>query len=391
MPSKRRNELTAGIFVMASLAIAVGVVIWLGASKLFQPPAHEAVFGADLSFGSAGLAEGNFVQVGDKVVGQIKEIRFDPKAKLTLDQKEGKAPPGGTVYIAEISDGSVQVHSDGSAVVATGLVGQGKLVITSLGTTTQPAADAGHPVRIAGGLDRAMADIGDTAKRLREIAEVVQKELSPDEAGAILGKIRAVVSDLCKAMANVKTAAADINDMTADAKPKVSKALSAVADTAEKIKQYTDKDIGDILAKLRDVNTDVLKIARDLQAVAAQAKEVVLVNRESVDEIVDNMNQVSANLKSASKEIRRNPWRLFYKPDEKEVQSTNVYDAARAFSNGAEQLDQAMVKLTGLSKAYPDGIPADNEELKRIREHIKESFEKFNKAEQALWKELTKP
>ena len=114
------------------------------------------------------------------------------------------------------------------------------------------------------------------------------------------------------------------------------------------------------------------------------------VNRENIDEIIDNMGQVAANLKSASKEIRRNPWRLLYRPKKGELRSQDIHDAARAFSNGAAQLDQALAKLKGLAATHPDGVPKDDPQLKKIAEQIKETFEKFTDAEKALWKELLK-
>jgi methyl-accepting chemotaxis protein len=176
--------------------------------------------------------------------------------------------------------------------------------------------------------------------------------------------------------------------MTADARPKLSDTLTAVRDTAQQIRKYTKEDVADLLAKLREVNTEILKIAKDFASVSSEVKEVVLLHRGNVDEMIDNMALVSANLKATSKEIRRNPWRLLYKPDEKELHSQNIYEAARAFVNGAEQLDQAVAKMTGLAKAHPEGIPSDDPTLLKVRAHLEETFGKFSKAEQALWKEL---
>ena len=72
------------------------------------------------------------------------------------------------------------------------------------------------------------------------------------------------------------------------------------------------------------------------------------------------------------------------------MHSQNVHDAARAFSNGASQLDQALAKLKGLAASHPKGVPANDPQLKKIAEQIKETFEKFTDAEKALWKELLK-
>ena len=81
----------------------------------------------------------------------------------------------------------------------------------------------------------------------------------------------------------------------------------------------------------------------------------------------------------------RNPWRLIHKPEEPEIRSQNIHDAARAFSNGAEQLDQALAKLKAV-----DPKTVAPEQIKKIQDHLRKTFENFSKAEQALWKEFTK-
>ena len=80
----------------------------------------------------------------------------------------------------------------------------------------------------------------------------------------------------------------------------------------------TKNDVAAVLADLRQINSKVLKIAGDFSEITAQAKQAVAVNKDRVDEIVDNMTQVSQDLKATSKEVRRNPWRLMHTPDQKE-------------------------------------------------------------------------
>ncbi|MBL7132680.1 MAG: hypothetical protein ISS78_01150 [Phycisphaerae bacterium] len=128
----------------------------------------------------------------------------------------------------------------------------------------------------------------------------------------------------------------------------------------------------------------------NIEAMSEQIRDMVNVNQDNVNEIMDNFTQVSANLKSASKEIRRNPWRLLYKPKKGELHSQNIYDAARAFSEGAGELDQAVAKLGTLVKMHPEGLPADDPQMIRIRKRLDEVFNRFTEAEEALWKALGK-
>ena len=130
----------------------------------------------------------------------------------------------------------------------------------------------------------------------------------------------------------------------------------------------------------------------NIEAMSQQVRQMVSLNKGNVNEIMDNFTQLSANLKSASKEIRRNPWRLLYKPKKGELHSQNIYEAARAFSEGAAELDQAVAKLATLVKMHPQGLPADDPQMKTMRKRLAEVFARFTEAEEALWKELgTKP
>ncbi len=392
MARTKRNELTAGIFVIVALLVLIGVVIWLGGAGLLRPTKQKATFFAKEQVGSIGLQKGNFVQVGDDPVGQITKIHFDPQTRRTY-------------YTAEIDRGDFKIYGDGEAHVVAALIGGAKLVIVDRGNEKAGLADADHAIELTGGLDQTMSDLG-------SVAEILRAQLSTEKPDALLAKIHEVINMLKSAATDVAGIASDIktetnrdndgallakihhstddiNQMTADARPKVEQALTAVRDTAEKIRQYTDEDIAEMLTKLRQANTEILTITQDFSTVSGQVKQMVMLHRDNIDEMIDNMTQVSANLKAASKEIRRNPWRLLYKPDDKELHSQNIYDAARAFSSGAEQLDQAVGKLTGLAKAAPEGIPVDDPQLQKVRDQLQEAFEQFSKAEQALWKELS--
>ena len=378
MATNKRSEMIAGLFVTACLALALAVVLWLGASNLLGRPAGRAVFYAEESAGSLGLKVGNFVQINDHVVGRIADIR-------------GRPDLGRTLYLVELNDSTLTVHADGKAVVAAGLVGDRQLVITSRGSSGQPIADEAHPVMVRGGFDQAVADIAFAAGTLKEVSQVMARELSPDLADSLLVKTRSVIASL-------DTAAADIVKITGNVRPEMDAAnpdsmlanfkrtAAAAASAAERIDVYARDDLADILAKLREANTEILKISKDLSAVSHTAREVVTLNRHNIDEMIDNFTHVSSNLRAASADIRRNPWRLLYKPKPGELHSQNIADAARSFTEGAEQLDQAIAKL----HALPEDVRSDDPQLAVIRQQIQETFSNFSTAEQALWKEMAK-
>lgn len=140
---------------------------------------------------------------------------------------------------------------------------------------------------------------------------------------------------------------------------------------------------------MREANTKILKVAGDFSTVSQQVKEIVATNRDNIDEMLDNLALVSVNLKAASEEIRRNPWRLLHNPNRKELRSQNLYAAVRSFSDGAAQLDQAISKLRSLKEVKSDA-PEYAKARSEILKSLMETFDKFHKAEEGLWKELQK-
>ena len=373
MPRKQRNELKAGIFVIASMAILLGVVLWLGASSIFERPTGRAVFYVSNDAGPVGLKEDFEVMVNDVNVGKIVEVRPDFAQKRTL-------------YFVEFLQKGFEVHTDGKAQVSAGLLGQGVLAIISPGTNEKPLADEDHPVQISGGIQ----EIIDNMKKL---SETMQTELDAKNDASLLFSIKAVVAQLLTASQNISKMTTDLGPEL-DPKTKdtiaanLKETMSNLASTSEKIDGYVKKDLGELLVKIREIANSVLKAANDLAVSSEQIKQLLVINHDNIDEMVDNMVLVSANLKATSTEIRRNPWRLFYKPDEKKMHSTNIYDAARAFDEGAQQLDLAVAKLKAVKQLDPED-PATIKEVQRLRKHLLETFKKFQKVEDALWKEVS--
>ncbi len=132
------------------------------------------------------------------------------------------------------------------------------------------------------------------------------------------------------------------------------------------------------------------KTMSNIEAMSQQIRNMVNANQDNVNEILDNFTQASADLKSGIKEIRRNPWRLLCKHQKDELRSQNIYDAARAFSEGAAELDQAVAKMVTLVKMYPKRLPDDDPQMQRVRKHLDDVFKRFTEAEDALWKALGK-
>ena len=406
MAKKQRNELAAGVFVIIALAAGVGVLLWLGAADLFAKTNQQAVFYVTTEFGSVGLAEGNFVRINDAEVGQIAEVRYD-------------AAKGRTYYLANIDRSDIEIHADGKAHVAAGLVGAGTLIVTHLGSDKAPLADEANAIQISGGLAQAMKDLASAVEVIKQqldpnekdaprgmvlsIVAELRSQTDPDVAGSLLAKVHGSIddvnqisADLAKQtdltnknalLAKIHVSADNVQSLSADAAGMAKTIRPDVEATVATLRRYTEKDIGAILTKLRTANTDLVSTVANLKVISAEGRELIVLNRKQLEDTIVNLKFMSENLSAASREIRRNPWRLLHRPSEKATDNETLYDAARAFGEGASQLADAIARLQAVQKAKGQ-LDTGDPLLKKISGHLEASYEKFSKAEKGLWNAL---
>jgi hypothetical protein len=83
-------------------------------------------------------------------------------------------------------------------------------------------------------------------------------------------------------------------------------------------------------------------------------------------------------------EIRRNPWRLLYRPGAKETRTEILYDAARAYAAAVSDLRAASEALQAASvRADPD-----SENISRLLAELQAAFSRFEETERALLDKL---
>jgi ABC-type transporter Mla subunit MlaD len=427
------------------------VVLWLGAAEAFRTRGQEVVFRVSQAAGSVGVLEGTLITLGDAEIGRVNRIEARPAKSdclyhAQLDRTDIAvrsdadatvvSPPIGQAKIVLLYAGVSDQLADAEHPLA--LHGGLDQVMTRINVMAENFEKASQMIRqelepnqegnLLAGIHGVVNKIDGAAGTLTRIVANIEGETLAGDANSLVGKLHRSAGDVNAATASlahqmdpnagvtiaarlgraltsvdaqldpnvndslmrkVRAAADDLAGMLAETRPKVKDTMASVSGAARNIEAYTKKDLGEILASLREANTKILKIVGDFSSVSEQAKQIVATNRDNIDETMDNLAAVSINLKAASEEIRRNPWRLLHTPDQKELRSQNLYAAVRSFSDGAAQLDQAMAKLRALKE-----VPSDTPEYAKARQEIlkslTETFDKFRKAEDGLWKELQK-
>ena len=133
---------------------------------------------------------------------------------------------------------------------------------------------------------------------------------------------------------------------------------------------------------------NIKDILRDLRDIAADSKALVALNKGEVAQTLQNFRETSEHLKATAKEVRRAPWRLLARPDKQEVESLNLYDAARAFASAATDLDALADTLQSMIEAKEKGVQLDPETLQAMLKRLEETFTRYEDAETALWQEF---
>ena len=137
-----------------------------------------------------------------------------------------------------------------------------------------------------------------------------------------------------------------------------------------------------------DQITQALDVAmRAVENVKVSTQEIrtlVVGQRPVLERALANAQLTTDQLKLAAIEIRRSPWRLLYKPSDTELESDNLYDAARSFAQAAGALDSAALSVRAISEHAGGG----DERLTKMIEHLEQLYVEYEKAETRFWNAL---
>ena len=295
----------------------------------------------------------------------------------------------------------------------------------SLSSELDPANPTGMLAMIKGQLDaeRAQSLIGKLHRSLNDVNFVtatLHNQLDAGQRDALLAKLlsamddlttitqgirrqldtgvdEAIVSKLHRSLDTLNGAMGDVAGILDENRQPIRETVAHLRATAETL----DKRVVGALAAQLDIHNHASLMAKihqdadlvgqaltEIKMLATEANATMTLNRPSFDRMLLNLKETSEHLKAASKDLRRNPWRLLYQPSDKETREINVFDAARAYAEAAAQLDDASARLEALVTAPGRVVSPSDPDIQAIRQQLTETFEKFSQTEAALWKML---
>jgi phospholipid/cholesterol/gamma-HCH transport system substrate-binding protein len=398
---RERNDLKAGIFILLSLVLIVGVIIAIkGIGRLLEP-SQEATVVFNLSDDIGGLRAGGDVRIGGFKVGVVRDIE--------LIESPGKAPQ---IVVRCSVPARFQIRKDARVRVQDTLTGSSWLNFDSLGTPGGPLLAGtdtltGRP----SAMSTLLASASDVAPEIRDTVRDVRTVTVPKVNNAVdhytlvaqhgtalikhvRSKIDPIVDRYYALADTAKDAAGHLRDIFGETKgdfkttmANISTATGTVKEKLPPIMEKIDGTLTKVQTAVDSANValeDVKVTATNVKDVSASARSVIVGNRSKIDGMIASLKTTGDNLKYASAEIRRSPWRLLYKPSPGEVANLNLYDSARQFAEGANDLNDA---ASALRDALQDPDVTQQQVLGLV-ERLDKSFANFSQIEKALWEQV---
>ncbi len=401
------------------------------------------------------LGSGAVVTCGGMPVGKVKDVRLEtvpgdgrtnPALYLVVDaivdrqvglrgdcKVRAEGPPlggNGTLVIVHRGMDST-VLADGATV--TGLAPAGlNAVVGQLGDKLAVELDDRNPEGLLH-LVKSQLDAASAASLMFKIHAIaddlvvtsgrVRQQLDPQQQGALMARLDGTLSDI-KALTGTLRGEADAQNpgtmlarlhgilaalgtasqaaagMLQENRPTVQSTMNNIQSATAMINsglmpsllaQLEPTNPSSLLGKFHAAADKTNGTLENVQEMSAAARNLLTMNQESLDATIGNLRETSEHLRAASREIRRNPWRLLYQPSKNEIRQTAVADAARSFSDAAGRLDAAFARLEAYVKAAGPAMPADDPKLKDMQGQLEVSLRNLTESEKRFWALLANP
>ena len=336
MAGKARNEIAVGITVLVVLSLTIYIVVMLADWSSISTAQQEITVRVPYKDGLRGLSKGSPVNLGGVKIGIITKTEISKPATVETD--------GIYVSFTMKIPKEYQLRRDCVLLPECNVLGgQPSLCIRDLGSEGEVVRD-GETVELA-----LASSVMDAIKQEFDSADpesllaLVKYEVNRDNDDSVVSSLKNVAAEIEKA----------IPAITAEIQKTLVKAQTAL-DTA----QLT-------LQNVKDFTDD-----------------------ERIDKIISDFTEVGTNLKLTSQEVRRAPWKLLYKPKEKEFKIQSLVDSAGSFATGAESLNTSALRLQAMIAEADEKELIDKQKLESMIAELEASFSQLQKAERKFWEEL---
>jgi phospholipid/cholesterol/gamma-HCH transport system substrate-binding protein len=373
------NSVRAGAFLLTAVALGLVVVLVLMKTDIFTGKNTYKV-GFKMDDGVAGLEVGAEVRVSGLKVGRVSEIEQDfnnGKITVTVEMRRDivvreqaevmRAQPllGNYSWLNFTNLGTGNVIPDGGAIEATP---SGGLLATIVGPQNAT---------------RANEIFGDLVAFTRRLDEFAREDYP-------------VVK---KALADAQFTVSDIRENYDGWRKNINEGLSEAAGAMRKLNGTMDdaqvavKDAREVVRHFREVNLQQLDktLAEAERGATSFASSMDALDSELVARIPDalammaDLRQGAAQVKLATMEVRRSPWKLFYRPSGDELARENLYESARAFALASSDMRVAGETLSAVLRDQPERFASDERFRDALKGQVTDSMARYEASQKALF------
>ncbi|MBT4524173.1 MAG: hypothetical protein HOC21_04535 [Phycisphaerae bacterium] len=378
---KRQNNVKAGIFVLASIIIGLVVISVLTNAwgRIFSTTStYHAVF--KISEGVGSLSSGSQVKLGGVLVGSVSSVK--PRVE--------SGNPVSEIDVLFKFDNQFALYDNASIHARAGLLGTvGWLAISDVGDgnkATQKTKLVGTTETMVSQLLGTDAEFNITKSldSLRKLSEALVNDggalnllLGSNDALAIKEAIDSANSSLASLDSIMKT--------TGLAFPEWEASITTILTDSKGIPSQINETIEQIRLVVSDVQANVLpnlnmsmkSLSNTMDSLESMSKTYKSNSPEwaaKITKIVSNVSRISERAKAAIDDISASPWRLLYRPTDREIAYEQLNAASWQLLTALSDLRDSVEALQ--SASLSDEAPADAAALSTSLQNSAIAFEK---------------
>jgi len=373
--------------------------------------------------GVKSLAAGSQVRVGGLPLGKVTGVRFDDASTTPNIIVDFELPS------------HVELRTNARIVVVAALVGAGAwLDVTELGTEPAPMLADGDTLAGAESAGLLSDLLGPNAPMMIDDAKeflALLGRIDEDYDGYVLPMLedfRMMVRDASQVrypswadsvdriMARAESAMNRADEMVVDAQGAVRDVRSPIDENRPKVKRVVEnveaasERIDPVVTQVEQIADDVATMSAELRArqpeLVDSAERVLQRGQDALDEsialvervqqdyegwstdfneVMGNASLASQQIKLATIEVRRSPWKLLFRPGADELDHELLYEAARSFALGVTDLKTTTLATERLLDQHGDRLLADDAAMKRVRDNLLNSIDRYEAAQNQLF------
>lgn len=419
---RSRNNVRAGLFVAASLTIALAVFFTLQKLSFEQRTTYQIRFSVEA--GVAGLSPGGEVRIGGLKRGEVLAINphYEDGALRALDvdiaisssitvyrnAKVLRVAPllGNTAWINFVTVGTPrETNAAGASVeVATVPAGDRIEAIDAPGMLTSIVGEKSaeqivtiidRATTFSEVLERVPSDYDGTIVPALDAARDTIVELRADYGRWRL-KVDEALTSATDAAANLERATdgatalvADAHAVLRDNRPRIDNTLINVESASANARDAIDDIRTKTLPQVSDLLTQGERALVEFADALDRLDKEVAERLPDIRSFLSDARVAAQQLKLATIEVRRNPWRLLYRPSTEILEHEQLYEATRSFAFATGDLRSAADSIQEALKVRPHLLESDPDARDRLQRSLLDALDRYEEAQRRLFGVLT--